>query len=44
MVAKAAQASLKSLMMNKEIRHDKKDNDNEETDALTKLMEGLKED
>ena len=44
MVAKAAQASLKSLMMNKEVRHDKKASDNEETDALTKLMEGLKED
>lgn len=43
MLAKAAQASLKSLMMNKEVRHDKKENDNEGDDALTKLMEDLKE-
>lgn len=43
MMAKAAQASLRSLLMNREIRPEKKEEGEEENDALTILMNGLKE-
>lgn len=43
MLAKAAQASLRSLTMNKEIRSEKKKDANEEDDALTKLLNDVKE-
>lgn len=43
MMAKVAQNSLKSLMMNKEIRPDNRDSGVED-DALSKLMNGLKDD
>ena len=43
MLAKAAQASLRSLTLNKEIRSEKKKDANEEDDALTKLLNDVKE-
>lgn len=43
MMAKVAQNSLKSLMMNREIRPEKKNDGEEENDILTNLMNSLKE-
>lgn len=43
MMAKAAQNSLKSLMMNREIRPEKKIESGEDNDILTNLMNDLKD-